>query len=85
MGGIPGQMQGPQGQQPRMPNQQSFYHQRPMRIPRHQGPNTPPMYSSPPGVVQMIPQGGTPFLTPGQGPPQFISSHVSANCFNFIF
>lgn len=76
MGGIPGQMQGPQGQQPRMPNQQSFYHQRPMRIPRHQGPNTPPMYSSPPGVVQMIPQGGTPFLSTGQGPPQFISPHV---------
>ena len=86
MGQMPGQMQTPQGQ-PRMPNQQQFYHgQRPMRIPRHQNPNNPPMYASPPGppmTVQMI-GPGPPFIPPGQN-PQFIPQHVSVNWLNVIY
>ena len=87
MGQIPGQMQTPKGQ-PRMPNQQQFYHgQRPMRIPRHQNPNNPPMYGSPPGppmTVQMIGPGPPPFIPPGQN-PQFIPQHVSVNWLNVIY
>lgn len=87
MGQMPGQMQTPQGQ-PRMPNQQQFYHsQRPMRIPRHQNPNNPPMYASPPGphmTVQMIGPGPPPFIPPGQN-PQFIPQHVSVNWLNVIY
>ena len=87
MGQIPGQMPTPQGQ-PRLPNQQPFYHgQRPMRIPRHQNPNNPPMYASPPGgpmAVQMIAPGPHAFIPPGQS-PQFIPQHVSVSCLNVIY
>ena len=84
MGQMPGQMQTPQGQ-PRLQNQQAFYHNpRSMRIPRHQAPNNPPMYSSPPGgMVQMIQgPGGPQFMPPGQSGP-FIPQHVpvSVSCF----
>ncbi|KAL9970594.1 hypothetical protein ACROYT_G022998 [Oculina patagonica] len=72
MGQMPGQMQAPQGQ-PRLPNQQQFFHsQRAMRIPRHQAPNNPPMYSSPPGgpIVQMMgPPGAPQFIPQGQTAP----------------
>ena len=71
---VPGQMQTPQGTL-RLSNQQQFYHgQRPMRIPRHQNPNNPPMFAPPP--VQMIGPGPPSFISPGQN-PQFIPQHVS--------
>ena len=80
---MPGQMQTPQGQ-PRLPNQQQFYHgQRPMRIPRHQNPNNP-MYASPPGVVQMIGPGPPAFIPQGQNPP-FIPQHVSVSWLSVMY
>ena len=83
MGQMPGQMPGPQGQ-PRLPGQQQFF-QRPMRIPRHQNPNNPPIYSSPPGgpiTVQMMgPPGGPQFIPTGQSAP-FMPPPVSVNCEN---
>lgn len=86
MGPIPNQLQGPPGQQSRMPNQPFFPHQRPMRMPRHQTPNNPPLYSSPPSgpFVQFVNPQGAPqaFIPPGQGHPQY---HVSVNCFDFMF
>ncbi|PFX24037.1 Eukaryotic translation initiation factor 4 gamma 1 [Stylophora pistillata] len=79
MGPLPNQMPGPPGQQSRMQNQ-PFY-ARHVRVPRHQTTNNPPMYSSPPTApfVQFVggAQGGPPpFMPPGQGPAQFMSSHV---------
>jgi len=86
MGQMHGQMQTQQGQ-PRLSNQQQFYHgQRPMRIQRHQNPNNPPMYASPPGgpmAVQMIGHGPPPFMPPGQN-PQFLPPHVSVRWLNVI-
>ena len=89
MAPLPNQMQGPPGQQSRLQNQPFFHHPRPMRVPRHQTPNNPPMYSSPPSgqYLQFVgPQGAPPtFMPSGQGPPQYIPSHVRVNCFDFMF
>lgn len=79
MAPMPNQMPGPPGQQSRMPSQPFYHPPRAMRIPRHQTPNNPPIYSSPPtGFVQLVnPQGGhPPFMPPGQGPPQYMPPHV---------
>lgn len=82
MAPMPNQMPGPPGQQSRMPSQPFYHPPRGIRIPRHQTPNNPPIYSSPPtGFVQLVnPQGGhPPFIPPGQGPPQYIPPHVQVD------
>ena len=76
---MPGEMPVPQGQ-PRLPNQKQF--RKPVKIPRHQGPNSLPIYSSPPGgpiTVQMMgPPGGPQFIPTGQSAP-FMPPPVSVN------